>query len=581
MFLAVLIDAGVPVDRLFGELKKLPLGFYEFKRTRAVRGGLVGTRVDIRVPGEQPHRKLADIQALLEKASLPAKVLSQALKIFNHLAEVEGKLHNVPPGEVHFHEVGAVDSVIDIVGTCVGLELLEISNLICSPLNVGGGRVDAAHGSLPVPAPATAELLKDIPVYSSGVEAELVTPTGAALVATLASGFGPLPSMKIARIGYGAGEKDFPDHPNLARLFIGEPVEAVAGQPGLPGDEIVSVIEANLDGMSPKLFREFVDEALAAGALDVTCSSAQTKGNRPGLAISILCEPGKSDALSQWLSEKSTTHGVRIYEARRKGLEREPVAVEAPSGDEVVSVIEANVRDMSPQLYGKLLEQVLAAGAMDVTCSSARTKKNRTGFTISILSDPDKSDALSQLLIEQTATRGVRISEARHRVLERESATVETPPGDEIVSVIEANVDDMSPQLYGYFLEQALAAGALDVTCSSAQMKKNRPGLAISILCEPDKSDALCQLVFEQTTTIGVRIYDARRKVLEREQVTVETPYGAVQVKVARREGKVVNAAPEFDDCQRLAVEKSVPLKQVIAAAEAAYLQQSDKAPGA
>ena len=138
--------------------------------------------------------------------------------------------------------------------------------------------------------------------------------------------------------------------------------------------------------------------------------------------------------------------------------------------------------------------------------------------------------------------------------------------------MIEANVDDMSPQLYGYFLEQALAAGALDVTCSSAQMKKNRPGLTISILCEPGKSDALSQLLFEQTTTIGVRIYEARRKVLEREQVTVETPYGAVQVKVARREGKVVNAAPEFDDCQRLATEKSVPLKQVIAAAEAAYL---------
>ncbi len=383
MFLAVLIDAGVPVDRLFGELKKLSLGFYEFKRTRAVRGGLVGTRIDIRVPGEQPHRHLADIQALIEKASLPERAAAQALAIFHHLAEVEGKLHNKPSGEVHFHEVGAVDAVIDIVGTCVALELLGISDLICSPLNVGSGRVDAAHGSLPVPAPATAELLKDIPVYSSGLEGELVTPTGAALVAALASGFGPLPPMKIAKIGYGAGEMDFSDHPNIARLFVGEPVEAVVGQPGLPGNEIVSVIEAN--------------------------------------------------------------------------------------------------------------------------------------------------------------------------------------------------VDDMNPQLYGYFLEQALAAGALDVTCRSAQMKKNRPGLTISILCEPDQSDALSQLLFEQTTTIGVRIYEARRKVLEREQVTVETPYGAVQIKVARRDGKVFNAAPEFDDCQRLAREKSVPLKQVIAAAEAAYLQQSEK----
>ena len=678
MFLAVLIDAGVPVDRLFGELKKLPLGFYEFKRTRAVRGGLVGTRVDIRVPPEQPHRRLADIQALMEKASLPEKAAARALGIFTHLAEVEGKLHNVSPGEVHFHEVGAVDAVIDIVGTCVGLEMLEISELICSPLNLGSGHVNAAHGSLPVPAPATAELLKDIPVYSSGVQGELVTPTGAALVAALATGFGPLPSMKIARIGYGAGEKDFSGHPNIARLFLGERVEAVTGQPGLPGDEVVSVIEATVNDMSPQLYGDFLEQALAAGALDVTSSPTRMKKNRPGLVISILSEPGKSDVLSRLLLEKTSTLGVRISEARRKVQEREPVKVETAAGDEIVSVIEATVEDMSPQLYGDFLEQALAAGALDVTSSSAHMKENRPGLVISILSEPGKSDMLSQLLLQKTSALGVRIYEARRKVQEREPVTVATPYGGEIVSVIEANVqdmnpkiygrfleqalaagaldvtrspvqlnknrpglaisilcepgkrdavsqlifdltttqgvriyearrkvqdrkqvaeeapydeetvsvieaniDDMNPQVYGYFMEQALAMGALDVTCSSAQMKKNRPGLTISILCEPDKSDALSQLLFEQTTTIGVRISEARRKVLEREQVTVETPYGSVQVKVARREGKVVNAAPEFDDCQFLATEKSVPLKQVIAAAEAAYLHQSEKEPGA
>lgn len=384
MFLAVLIDAGLPLDRLLAELKKLPLGIYEFNRTRAMRSGLVGTRVEIHILGKQPHRKLAEIQDMLKEAPLPTQAAANARKVFNRLAEVEGKLHNVPPSEIHFHEVGAVDAILDIAGTCVGLELLEVSDLVCSPLNVGGGRVEAAHGSLPVPSPATAELLKNIPIYSSGVEAELVTPTGAALVSTLASAFGPLPAMKVEKIGYGAGEKDFTGHPNIARLFIGERIEAVTGAPGLPGDEVVSVIEAN--------------------------------------------------------------------------------------------------------------------------------------------------------------------------------------------------VDDLSPQLYGYFLEQALAAGALDVTCSSTQMKKNRPGLTISILCETAKSEALSQLFFEQTTTIGVRIYEARRKVLAREQVTVETPYGVVQVKVARREGKVVNAAPEFDDCQRLAREKSVPLKQVMLAAVAAYLQLGEKA---
>jgi uncharacterized protein (DUF111 family) len=271
---------------------------------------------------------------------------------------------------------------------------------------------------------------------------------------------------------------------------------------------------------------------------------------------------------------------VRIYEARRKTVEREPVEVESSSADEIFSVIDATINDLSPELYTQFLEQAMAAGALDITCSSARMEKNRRGLAISILGEPGKIHALCQLLFERAA-KGVRISEARRKVQEGEKVAEGPTGADEIVSVIEANVDDMSPQIYGYFLEQALAAGALDVTCSSAQMKKNRPGLTISILCESGKSDALSQLLFEQTTTIGVRISEARRKVLEREQVTVETAYGAVKVKVARRDGKVVNAAPEFDDCQRLAMEKSVPLKQVIAAAESAYLQQSEKATGA
>jgi uncharacterized protein (TIGR00299 family) protein len=380
MLLAALLDAGVDARRLLRELKKMRLGFYEFKLTRAVRGNLVGARVDIRIPAQQPPRKLGDIEEMMGKTELAETVKEKALKIFRRLAEAEGKLHNLPPGEVHFHEVGAVDAIIDIVGACLGLELLEVSELVCSPLNVGGGRVEAEHGSLPVPAPATAELLKEIPIYSTGIEGELVTPTGAAIVSTLAASFGPMPAMKVERIGYGAGEKDIPGQANVTRLFVGESVEVVKPQPGAAGDELVSVIEANLD--------------------------------------------------------------------------------------------------------------------------------------------------------------------------------------------------DMSPQLYGYFVEQALAAGALDVTCSAVQMKKNRPGLLVTVLCAPESSDALAQLLFEQTTTIGLRIYEARRKVLEREFVSVETPYGEVRVKVAKREGKVLNVAPEYEDCQRLAAEKSVPLKEVILAAHLAYMKR-------
>ena len=192
MFLATLLDAGLEPKRLFDELKKISLGFYEFKRTRAMRGGLVGTRVEIRDPGGHPPRHMADIEKLISGSTLTDSVKVSALKVFGRLAEAEGKLHNMPPGEVHFHEVGALDAIVDVVSACAGLELMEISELVSSPLNVGGGRIEAAHGTLPVPAPATAELLKDIPIYSSGVEGELVTPTGAAIVSTLAKSFGPI-----------------------------------------------------------------------------------------------------------------------------------------------------------------------------------------------------------------------------------------------------------------------------------------------------------------------------------------------------------------------------------------------------
>jgi uncharacterized protein (TIGR00299 family) protein len=387
MFVGALLDVGLPLEQLVAELKKVPLGFYEFKRTRALRGHLVGTRVEISVPGKQPSRKLRDIETLVRDSALSAGVKEQTLKVFSRLAEAEGKLHNMPPEQVHFHEVGAVDAILDIVGTCIGLELLDISHLTCSPVNVGSGCVQAAHGSLPVPAPASLELLKDVPIYSSGVDGELVTPTGAALISSIATGFGPIPPMRVERIGYGAGAREIPGHPNLARLLLGE------------------------------------------------------------------------------------------------------------------------------------------------------------------------------------STEPVRVSEGA--------------PGDEIVSVIEANVDDMSPQLYGFFIDLALAAGALDVTCTPIQMKKDRPGILLSVLCTPEKSDALAQMLFEQTTTIGVRIYEARRKILEREIVSIQTPYGAVKVKVAKRDGKVLNFAPEYEDCQRLATEKSVPLKQVMIAAQAAYLEQvSSLSPG-
>lgn len=353
MFLAALLDAGVAPKQLLGELKKISVGFYEFKRTVAMRRGIAATRVEIRDPGGHEHRHLSQIEKIIGDSGLSETVKERSLRIFRRLGEVEAKLHNQPVEKVHFHEVGALDTILDIVGACVGLELLEIEQLVSSPLNVGGGQVEAAHGTLPVPAPATAELLKEIPVFSSGVEGELVTPTGAAIVSTLATGFGPMPAMKISAIGYGAGEKDFPNHPNVARLFVGETTDVEQAQPTTMSEdeELVSVIEANVDDMNPQVYAFFAERALAAGALDVTCTAIQMKKNRPGLLITLLAETDRCDDLARLVFEQTTTIGLRIYQARRKVLMRQVVTVDSAYGPLNVKVawLDGKVVNVSPE----------------------------------------------------------------------------------------------------------------------------------------------------------------------------------------------------------------------------------------
>lgn len=333
MFIAALLDAGLDEQPFLAGLRTIAAGPFEFKRSRVLRSGLAGAHIEFIAPERQPHRHLSHIEKLISESGLPPRVKERALAIFTRLAEAEGKLHAKPPGEVHFHEVGAVDAILDIAGACLGVELLGIEELHCSPLNVGAGRVDAAHGSLPVPAPATAELLKGLPVFSSGVDGELVTPTGAAIVATLATHFGPVPHMIIEQIGYGAGSHDFPNHPNLARVMVGEKAGGESSQ-----DDMISVIQANVDDMSPQLFGFMMERALAAGALDVTCSAIQMKKNRPGLEITVLSKPETTEALSRILFEQTTTLGVRIHEVRRRVLERETVSVGTEYGTVRVKV---------------------------------------------------------------------------------------------------------------------------------------------------------------------------------------------------------------------------------------------------
>lgn len=380
MILGALIDAGCDATALEAGLRRLPVEGWRLGVTKVKKKGIAATKVNVESQEHHAHRSLSAILDVIGRAELSASVKERASAIFRRLGEAEARVHNVPVEQIHFHEVGAVDAIVDIVGACIGFELLGLERFACSPLNVGGGVVKAAHGVMPVPAPATADLLRNAPTYSSGIARELVTPTGAAILATVCGEFGAQPRMRVSAIGYGAGTADLNEQANVLRLFVGEAVEAS-----------------------------------------------------------------------------------------------------------------------------------------------------------------------------------------------------ETAAWDEEIAVVEANLDDMNPQIYGYFQEKALATGALDVYTVPVQMKKNRPGTLLTVLCRTSDVEAMMKLIFAETTTIGARTYTARRRTLARECVTVETPFGAVRMKLARANGRVLNAAPEYDDCQRIAAEKNVPLKQVISEAMVEFERRREK----
>jgi pyridinium-3,5-bisthiocarboxylic acid mononucleotide nickel chelatase len=267
-------------------------------------------------------------------------VREKAAAIFQKLGEAEARVHDVPLEKIHFHEVGAVDAIIDIVGACVGFHTLGIEKFVCSPLNVGGGTAKMAHGVLPVPAPATANLLQGKPTYSNGVQRELVTPTGAAMVATLCDSFGPQPPMTVSAIGYGAGAADLEGQPNVLRIMVGESAEKA-----VPGyDEEISVIEANLDDMNPQIYGYFLEKALAAGALDVYTTPVQMKKNRPGTLLTVLCKPQDANDLMSLIFAETTTFGARTFRVQRRTLPREHVKVSTTFGDVRIKLSRVNGR---------------------------------------------------------------------------------------------------------------------------------------------------------------------------------------------------------------------------------------------
>jgi uncharacterized protein (TIGR00299 family) protein len=394
MVLGALLDAGLPLEELRRALGSLALEGASVSATRVLRAGVSATKFLAEEHGhnthtrehdhhshdhghahDHAHRSLAEISALIERSALSPAAQARAKELFHRLGEAEAAIHQIPIEKIHLHEVGALDSIIDIVGAVFALEWFHADRFISSPLNVGGGMVNSAHGHFPVPAPATVKLLAGAPVYSSGVQSELVTPTGALLVTSYATAFGPVPAMTIDRVGYGAGDRDLPDTPNVLRVLVGE------------------------------------------------------SSDRP--------------------------HTERIV-------------------------------------------------------------------------------------------------------------------------VLQSEIDDMSPQLFGLVMERLYAAGALEVYFASVQMKKNRPGTLLTILARPEQRQELSAIVFRETTTIGIRHHEVTRQRLEREIVEVATPFGVVRVKIARLGGTVVNASPEFEDCLRLASDRNVPVKDVQAAASKAYLDSRD-----
>jgi hypothetical protein len=387
MFLGALVDAGVPPLVLQETVAALGVGAH-LEISRVVRSGISATKVDVWVAGEKDmpreeywakqdaahshshdhhheeehshdhphahgeslragvpaphthsHRGLSEIRKIILAASISDSAKKTAVSIFEALGTAEAKIHNTPLESIHFHEVGAVDAIVDIVCAAVGAEALGVDEIVCSSLNVGSGTVQCAHGSFPVPAPATVELLKDAPIYSSGVQAELVTPTGAAIVKTLARRFSDFPEMRVEKSAYGAGARDFPGRPNVLRIVIGEAISKLAAK---TNSETIAVLEANLDDLNPQVFGYVMDRLLEEGALDVFAMPVQMKKNRPGTLLTVLCKPEGADKLTQLIFSETTTLGVRRREESRQTLARRWESVRTAWGEVRIKIASMN-----------------------------------------------------------------------------------------------------------------------------------------------------------------------------------------------------------------------------------------------
>ena len=347
MILGALVDAGAPFEVLTRELAGLGVDGYRLECHEVIKAGFRATKVDVALgPHEAGHRGLREILDILEGSRLAPAVRDMASRVFHRLAEAEARVHGTTPERVHFHDVGAVDAIVDVAGACIGLHLLGVDAVHVGALPVGGGFVQGPHGRMPVPGPATAELLKGFPAVDTGIRRELVTPTGAAILTTLAAGAGAMPAMRVTAVGYGAGTMDL-ETPNVLRLFLGEAPSAPVTAP----TETIVQVETTVDDMSPQLYEPLLERLLEGGALDVWLTPVIMKRSRPGVVLTALCEPGRVADLSRLLFEESSTIGVRWTAYQRSRLEREMVRLDTAYGPVTfkVSRLEGRVVTVTPE----------------------------------------------------------------------------------------------------------------------------------------------------------------------------------------------------------------------------------------
>lgn len=393
MILGALVDAGCDREKLIEQIASLGVANYEIGFDATMRSGISATYARVRTAHEHHHRHLRDILKIINDSKLSDAVKDRASRIFTRLAEAEAHVHNEPIERIHFHEVGAIDAIIDVVGACIGFELLGVERFACSALHVGSGMVEMAHGRFPVPPPAVAELLKDAPVYATDMTGEFVTPTGAAIISAVCDEYGALPAMKIGSTGYGAGTREYERFPNVLRVIIGEDAttqNAATSNDTATNDEELWMIETNIDDASPQILGYMMEQAFSAGALDCYFTPVQMKKNRPGVLVSVLCKPAMRDALCDLLFSETTTLGVRLTIVQRRALAREIVPVETAYGTIDIKVARAAdglIKSAMPeyeqcrtaaQVAGVALRVVEAAAQNAFNAADAKTAREKS-----------------------------------------------------------------------------------------------------------------------------------------------------------------------------------------------------------